>query len=134
MNISWGTSKSMSKNRQIVYLSNEIKLFNWLYFHKKFSSRQQTFNTKVFYAVILFIIYKNTHGDWEYTCHYHLLLINHYIEIICWICCCWLWILQLKREHDQIVLFSDKGTIGILSQLQISIMVPSGSWKNNWST
>lgn len=48
-----GTSKRMSKSRQILYLSNEIKLFNWLYFHKKFSSRQQTFNTKVFYAIIL---------------------------------------------------------------------------------
>jgi len=28
----------------------------------------------------------------------------------------------------------DRGRIGMLSQLQISTMYPSGSWKNTWST
>lgn len=65
----------------------------------------------------------------------HVIATCYYIGIICWICCCccWFWILQLKREQDH-TLSSDKGTTGILSQLQISIIVLSGSWKNSWST
>lgn len=38
-----------------------------------------------------------------------------------------LWLRGLKEQEET-------GMIGIFSQLQSSIMYPSGSWKNTWST
>ena len=52
----------------------------------------------------------------------------------CTCCCCWfkimLLILQVILEHERRELSGlVKGMTGRLSQLQISIMKPSGSWK-----
>ena len=51
----------------------------------------------------------------------------------CSCCCCWT--LQLIREHNVVSPPPPpSGITGRLSQLQISIMEPSGSWKKSWST
>lgn len=48
--------------------------------------------------------------------------------------CCWFCIFsRFTREHD-LATSPTKGITGRLSQLHISIMNPSGSWKNSWST
>ena len=53
------------------------------------------------------------------------------IGVTCCGCCCSSW--RLTREHDRSI-SPASGTTGRLSQLQISIMKPSGSWKKSWST
>lgn len=47
-----------------------------------------------------------------------------------WLCCI---VLLFKGEHG-LVVSPVRGTTGRVSQLQISIMDPSGSWKKSWST
>lgn len=52
---------------------------------------------------------------------------------------CWFWdwmIWRLSLEQEWIILSwpAASGITGKLSQLHISIMNPSGSWKNSWST
>lgn len=57
---------------------------------------------------------------------------------VCYCCttCCTFWcckIWRLTREHERAI-SPARGITGRLSQLHISIMNPSGSWKNSWST